>query len=74
VARLTFGILDSYVLCGILHTQELPLIAGLLAISHSVAGINMMIRKVWGKQPLAEALVVALGLLVTLQVVLSYYM
>ena len=73
VSRLTFGLLDSYTLCGILHTQELPLLAGLLAIAHSVAGLNLLLRRAWGKRPLAETLVIALGVFFALQVLISYY-
>lgn len=73
VSRLTLGLLDSYLLCGLLHTQELPLITGLLAVVHSVSGLNLMVRRAWGRRPLLEAVIIALGAFMTLQITLSYY-
>lgn len=61
--------------CNILHLEELQIIVTILAILHSIAGINVMLERIIKSKSLLQAIetiILAVGVIILTQIILIY--
>lgn len=61
--------------CNIFHLEELQIIVTILAIFHSIAGINMMLERIIKSKSLLQAIetvILVVGVIILTQIILIY--
>jgi hypothetical protein len=74
IKQLTFGLLDIQT-CNILHLEELQIIIAILAILHSIAGINVMLERIIKSKSLLqimETIILVTGVIILTQIILIF--
>ncbi|MEM3832006.1 MAG: hypothetical protein QW128_00175 [Thermoprotei archaeon] len=75
VKQLTLGLLEDIKICSILHLEELQIIIAILALIHTVAGVNVMLHRFIKNKlllDLSEVIVLIIGLMFMIQIILIF--
>ncbi len=75
VKQLTLGLLEDIRVCSILHLEELQIIIAILALVHTISGINVMLSKIIKNKLLldfSETIILIIGSIFMMQIILIF--